>query len=160
MTIGLISDTHAQLHPGVRRAFRCVDQIWHAGDVGGEAVLEELAALAPVVAIHGNADPPELQQRLPAHRIVECGGVRALLVHHAQDGKRWRAGVTELIAATRPAVVVFGHSHVQYVAEHDGVLFVNPGGGGRRRFRLRRSVAVLTTDGGLPRARFVWLDPQ
>lgn len=159
MVIGLISDTHAQLHPKVRRAFRGVDQIWHAGDIGSAAVLDELATLAPVTAIHGNADPSELQGRLPEHRVIRCGAVRALLVHHAQDRDGWLPEVDALIARTRPAVVVFGHSHVQYLTEHDGVLFINPGGGGRRRFRLRRSVARLTITAGRPRARLVWLDP-
>ena len=160
MTIGLIADTHAMLHPDLRRAFRRVDAIWHAGDVGGEAVLVELATLAPVTAIHGNADPVELRQRLPDHRVIRCGTLRALLVHHAQAGRRWLPEVTALIARERPAVVVFGHSHVQYLAEHDGVLFINPGGGGRRRFRLRRSVARLTIRNGRPRARIVWLDGE
>ena len=158
MVIGLISDTHAQLHPGVRRAFHGVDQVWHAGDVGSDAVLLELAEIAPVTAIHGNADPVDLQQRLPAHRVIGCGDLRGLLVHHAQDGKGWRPEVAALIEATRPHIVVFGHSHVQYLAEHAGVLFVNPGGAGRRRFQLRRSVALLSIAGGRAQARFVWLD--
>ncbi|HVN83407.1 MAG TPA: metallophosphoesterase family protein [Candidatus Binatia bacterium] len=160
MVIGLISDTHAQLHPGVRRAFRGVDQIWHAGDVGSEAILDELAELAPVTAIHGNADPSVLQQRLPDRRIIRCASLRALLVHQAQAGRRWLPAVTELIARERPAVVVFGHSHVQYLDERDGVLFINPGGGGRRRFRLRRSVARLCIGGDQPRAQIVWLDAE
>ena len=159
MLIGLVADTHAQLHPGVARAFRRVARILHAGDVGSAAVLADLAAIAPVTAIHGNADPPELQRKFPAHRLVRCEGTRVLLVHHAQAGHQWLPEIDALIAQHRPHVVVFGHSHVQYVAEHDDVLFVNPGGGGRRRFRLRRSVALLTVGGGAPHAKLVWLDP-
>jgi uncharacterized protein len=159
MKVGLISDTHAQLHPGVRQAFSAVTRILHAGDVGSEAVLRELAKLGPVRAIHGNADPPALQKRLPALRLVRCGGIRVLLLHQAQAGGRWLPEIRELVASKRPHVVVFGHSHLQYVGEHDGVLFVNPGGGGRRRFRLRRSVALLTIDRIGPHAQIVWLDP-
>ncbi len=160
MLIGLIADTHAQLHPDVPRAFRRVARILHAGDVGSAAVLTDLATLAPVTAIHGNADPPELQRKLPAHRVVRCDGTRLLLVHHAQTDHRWLPDIAGLIDTHRPHVVVFGHSHVQYVAEHDGVLFVNPGGGGRWRFRLRRSVALLTVGAGGPTARLVWLDGE
>jgi len=159
MKVGLIADTHAQLHPDVARAFRGVDAILHAGDVGSEAVLAQLAALAPVTAIHGNADPPALQRELPARRIVRLAGTRLLLVHQAQVGRRWLPEVRELIAAEHPEVVIFGHSHRQYVARHDGALFVNPGGGGRRRFHLRRSVAVLRLE-PRPSARIVWLDNE
>ena len=160
MTVGLIADTHAQLHPGVPRAFRRVERILHAGDVGSEAVLQELGQLAPVTAIHGNADPNALQRRLPPYCVARCGDVRVLLVHQAQADRAWLPEVCDLVAVERAGVVVFGHSHLPYVALHDGVLFVNPGGAGRRRFRLRRSVAVLTLGHGQPRARLVWLDPE
>jgi putative phosphoesterase len=159
MKVGLIADTHAQLHPNLASAFRGVDAILHAGDVGSEAVLAQLAALAPVTAIHGNADPPALQRELPARRVVRLAGTRVLLVHQAQAGRHWLPEVRELIAAEHPEVVVFGHSHLQYVARHDGTLFVNPGGGGRRRFRLRRSVAILRLE-PQPNARIVWLDKE
>jgi hypothetical protein len=158
MLIGLIADTHGQLHSGVARAFRAVDRILHAGDVGSAGVLAQLRALAPVTAIHGNADPPALQHAWPAHRLVRVAGTRILLVHYAQARTGWTTETTALLAMLRPHVVVFGHSHRQYVATHDGVLFVNPGGGGRRRFRLRRSVALLSLGRGRPRARIVWLD--
>jgi putative phosphoesterase len=159
MKIGLIADTHAQLHPDVPRAFRGVDAILHAGDVGSESVLSQLAALAPVTAIHGNADPPKLQHALPPQRVVDLETHRVVLVHQAQAGRDWLPQLRQLIAAERPQVVVFGHSHVQYLGRHDGVLFVNPGGGGRRRFRLRRSVAVLELNRAAPAAHLVWLDP-
>jgi hypothetical protein len=158
--VGLIADTHGVLHPRVARVFARVARILHAGDVGSEAVLRALGRLAPVTAIRGNADPPALG-RLPARRCVEVGGVRVLLVHQGLvAGGRLSDELAGGLRRHRPGVAVFGHSHVPLVRRRDGALLVNPGGGGRRRFRLPRSVALLSIGARGVRARVVVLDPD
>jgi putative phosphoesterase len=155
--VGLISDTHGVLHPDVARVFARVDHILHAGDVGNATVLEELERLAPVTAIRGNADPPTM--RLPTARCVDLGGTRVLLVHQGLvPGGRTTEDLARGLRRYRPAVVVFGHSHLPLVERRDGVLLVNPGGGGRRRFQLPRSVAVMSIGPQAVRARVVVLD--
>lgn len=158
MRVGVIADTHAVLHPAVPRLFHGVAHIIHAGDVGSPDVLDALARIAPVTAIRGNADPPALA-RLPARRHLVLGGVSIVVVHRGlEDGRP----TPELVAALRrhrATVAVFGHSHVPLVARRDGVLLVNPGGGGgRKRFRLPRSVAILSLGARGPRARLTVLD--
>lgn len=159
LRVGVISDIHGVLHPDVGRIFARVDHILHAGDVGSATVLEELARLAPVTAIRGNADVNGLG-KLPASRCVELGGRRVLLVHQGlAAGGRTTDELEHGLRRHRPAVAVFGHSHVPLVERRAGVLLVNPGGGGRRRFRLPRSVALLSIGARAVRARVVVLDP-
>jgi hypothetical protein len=156
--VGVISDTHGVLHPDVGRVFARVDHILHAGDVGSATVLAELGRLAPVTAIRGNADPAGLAG-LPACRCVELGGRRVLLVHQGLvSGGRTTDELERGLRRHRPAVAVFGHSHVPLVERRDGVLLLNPGGGGRRRFRLPRSVALMSIGPRAVRARVVVLD--
>ena len=157
MKIGVISDTHGVLHPGVSRVFAAVDHILHGGDVGSPAVLAELGHLAPVTAIRGNADRAPLS-RLPRMRCVDLGGVRILLVHQGLVRGRMTAELEAGLRRHAPVVVVFGHSHVATVVRWGGVLLVNPGGGGRRRFRLPRSVALLSIGPRGVRARIAMLD--
>jgi putative phosphoesterase len=157
LRVGVISDTHGVLHPEIGRVFARVDHILHAGDVGDVGVLEQLRQLAPVTAIRGNADPPTV--RLPACRRVDLGGVRVLLVHHGlAPGGRTTTELERGLRRYRPAIVVFGHSHMPLVEWRDSVLLVNPGGGGRRRFRLPRSVALMSIGARGVRARVVVLD--
>ena len=158
LRVGVISDTHGTLHPDVRQVFARVDHILHAGDVGRAAVLDMLTQLAPVTAIRGNADPGGLAG-LPTSRCVALGGRRVLLVHQGLGaGGKATDELVHGLRRHRPAVAVFGHSHVPVVARRDGVLLVNPGGGGRRRFRLPRSVALLSIGARAIRARVVVLD--
>jgi hypothetical protein len=143
MTVGVISDTHAMLHPGVAAAFAGVDHILHAGDIGSTDIVRALERIAPVTAISGNADAAPLS-RLPAERVLELAGVPIVMVHQGLVRGRPTPQLAAALRAHAPAVVVFGHSHVALVERRDGVLFVNPGGGGRRRFRMPRSVALLS----------------
>ena len=159
LRVGLISDTHGVLHPAVARVFAHVDHILHTGDIGSAGVLAELTRLAPVTAISGNADGPPLS-RLPRARCVELGGIRILLVHHGFVHARPTAELAAGLRRYRPTVAVFGHSHVAFVTRRLGILLVNPGGGGRRRFRLPRSVAVLTIGVRDVRARVTVLDTR
>ena len=135
-TFGVISDTHGLLRPEALAALRGVDSILHAGDVGKEAVLAPLAAIAPLVAIRGNVDRGEWAQSLPLTETVEAGGVLIHLVHDVHD-----LDLNPRAASIR--VVISGHSHQASLREEDGVLFLNPGSAGPRRFKLPVSVARL-----------------
>jgi uncharacterized protein len=122
------------VRPEALEALRGVDLILHAGDVGGPEVLEALRSIAPVVAVRGNNDRGGWANELPARRTVDVGSTRILLVHDAKelnfDAERPRVGL-----------VVSGHSHRPSVHEKNGVVFINPGSAGPRRFRLPVAVA-------------------
>jgi uncharacterized protein len=143
--VGLVSDTHDLLRPEVLEFLRGSDHILHAGDICGEAVLEALARLAPLTAVRGNNDWGAWAQHLPESRTVEIAGVAIHLVHDLED----------LMLPPQARVVVSGHSHQPKVEEREGVLYVNPGSAGPRRFRLPISVAELHIVGGGVTARLM-----
>ncbi len=138
--VGLISDTHGMLRGDVHEALAGVELILHAGDVGGDAVLDELALIAPVVAVYGNTDAPG-DPRLAASINREIGGVRI----HVSHGHELGSPTPEKLLERYPAdVIVYGHTHKQLVVRADERLVVNPGAAGARRFKLEPSVARLT----------------
>jgi putative phosphoesterase len=144
--IGLISDTHDLLRPQVFDVFQGVDLILHAGDVGDDDILDELEAIAPVYAVRGNTDPPD-NPRLPESREVLISGLRV----HVSHGHEVGAKPITLIAAYPDAdVIVYGHTHRELITESDGVLVVNPGAAGARRFDLKPCVAIMTIAKGKP----------
>jgi putative phosphoesterase len=138
--VGLISDTHGLVRADVHGALRGVELILHAGDVGGDDVLDELALIAPVEAVFGNTDPPG-QPRLAAAIVREVGGVRIHVSHGHELGSPTPA---TLLAHYAEDVLVYGHTHRQLVTRAGGRLVVNPGAAGPRRFDLQPSVARLT----------------
>jgi putative phosphoesterase len=158
LRVGVISDTHGILEPEVLRIFRGVALILHGGDIGTPAVLRALEAVAPVKAVLGNVDDARVVGGHPAARVETVGGVRVYVTHQigAPDGVLPQ--VARAVAGAQARVLVFGHSHRAYNAEHDGVLFLNPGGAGPRRFGLPRSVALLRVQGGAPTAEILYLD--
>lgn len=153
LRIGLISDTHGLLRPEVLAALRGVDHIIHAGDIGGPQILNELPALAPLTAIRGNNDKGPWADALAETELVRLGEVSLYVIHDlAQlDIEPRAAGVD---------VVISGHSHRPAIESRDGVLYVNPGSAGPRRFKLPIAVAQLIIDGRSVTARIVELDAQ
>jgi len=152
LNIGLISDTHGLLRPEAIDELAGVDHILHAGDVGDAAILGRLRNLAPLTAIRGNVDVSGVCGALPATEAVELGGHLFYLVHSIQD-----LDINPVAAGV--AVVVYGHSHRPEIRERDGVVYLNPGSAGPRRFQLPVTVArVVVTDGAV-RARIVSLLP-
>jgi putative phosphoesterase len=135
-SIGVISDTHGLLRPQAVDALRGSDLIVHAGDVGDPAVLQALRAIAPVVAVRGNNDHGDWAERLLPTEVVEQAGVSLYVLHDlaelALDPKA--AGFQGVIA---------GHSHRPKLERREGVLYLNPGSAGPRRFRLPVSLARL-----------------
>ena len=150
MRVGLISDTHNLLRPQALAALQGCDRLLHAGDIGGPHILDALRALAPVDAVRGNNDTADWAQALPLQRSLDLGGVRVQMLHDLKDWPRWRD--------PKAQVVVTGHSHRPLVRDHEGVLWVNPGSAGPRRFSLPVSVALLTLNEGRAQARVVLLD--
>jgi uncharacterized protein len=133
--LGILSDTHGLLRPGVFEALEGVDHIFHAGDVGTPDILTALEAVAPVTAVFGNTDGFDLRQRTSevARRTLE--GVEVVLTHGHLFG---RAPTPEVLRRAYPAadLVIFGHTHRPLLEEVDGCWFVNPGSCGPRRFDL------------------------
>lgn len=138
--IGLISDTHGMVRASVHDALAGVEVILHAGDVGGDVILDELESIAPVLAVYGNTDAP-FDPRLTASIEREIGGVSV----HVSHGHELGSPTPEKLLERYPAdVIVYGHTHKQLVVRADGRLVVNPGAAGARRFKLEPSVARLT----------------
>ena len=136
MLIGVISDTHGLLRPEALQALRGSAMIIHAGDVGKPAVLEQLRGLAPVVAVRGNIDRQPWARSLPPSALLTANGHSILVLHE----------LSQFAVETAPAglaAVVFGHSHRPSIAKRDGILFLNPGSAGPRRFRLPITLAHL-----------------
>ncbi len=134
--IGLISDTHGLLRKEALEALCGSELILHAGDVGKPEILEELGKIAPVVAVRGNVDKDSWSQALPETAVAEAGSVLIYVLHdlNALDLNPAAAGFH---------IVVSGHSHKPGKSERDGVLYINPGSAGPRRFQLPVTVALL-----------------
>jgi putative phosphoesterase len=135
--IGLISDTHGMLRPQAMEALRGSELILHAGDVGKPEILNELWKLAPVVAIRGNVDTAPWTSRLNETKLVETSAATFYLIHNIND-------LDLNPAAAGIDIVLFGHSHQPAQYKKDGVLYINPGSAGPRRFNLPVSLARLS----------------
>jgi putative phosphoesterase len=148
--VGLISDTHGHLPPEAKAFLAGCDLILHAGDIGSQTILDELATLAPVRAVRGNTDHDEWTQRISESELVEVGEHFIYMIHDlAQlDIDPRGAGVS---------VVVSGHSHIPLVYELDQVLYVNPGSAGPRRFKLPVAAGEVLLEGARVTARTVVL---
>ncbi len=135
LRVGVISDTHGLLRPEARHALEGCDLLIHAGDVGKPAVLEALRSLAPVHAVRGNVDK-WAAETLPATAVVEIGAHLIYVLHdlHELDLDPAAAGFSAVVA---------GHSHQPRIDRRDGVLYLNPGSAGPRRFKLPIAVALL-----------------
>jgi uncharacterized protein len=142
LSVGLISDTHGWLDPAVHQHFAGVAHVVHAGDVGGEDVLIELATIAPVTAVRGNIDGRALA-RLPLTGLVEVAGIRLAVLHIAGQPTRPDAEARDLVERVRPDVLVVGHSHIPVAGRILGTLWINPGAAGHQGFHQRRTVAML-----------------
>jgi uncharacterized protein len=142
--IGLISDTHGMVRASVHQALAGVELILHAGDVGGDEILDELELVAPVLAVHGNTDGPG-NPRLADSVERTIGGVPIHVSHGHELGSPTPEKLLERYAAD---VIVYGHTHKQLVVRGGGRLVVNPGAAGARRFKLEPSVARLTIVNG------------
>jgi putative phosphoesterase len=138
--IGVISDTHGLLRPQALAALEGVELIIHAGDIGDPRILKKLERLAPVHAVRGNTDRGDWAAHLPGSRVVEVGGVLLYVLHElfCLDLDPAAAGL---------AAVIFGHTHSPRLERQNGVLFLNPGSAGPRRFTLPVTLARIKLQG-------------
>lgn len=138
--LGVISDTHGLMRPEALAALHGVEMIIHAGDIGRPEVLETLRAIAPVVAVRGNNDTADWARDLPEIEAIEYGQILLYVLHdiHTLDLDPVAAGFHAVIS---------GHSHRPAVERRAGVLYLNPGSAGPRRFKLPISLAHLVIQG-------------
>jgi putative phosphoesterase len=150
--VGIISDTHGLVRPEALRALAGADLIIHAGDIGKPEVIAALQAIARVIAIRGNNDRGAWARKFSARAVVNIGRAKIFVLHD----------VKELDFDPRAAgfrMVISGHSHASSVKRRGGVLFLNPGSAGPRRFKLPVAVARLRVDGFSVSAKIVKLNP-
>jgi len=152
MLIGVISDTHGLLRPEALAALQGSDRIIHAGDVGDPAILDRLSEIAPVTAVRGNVDRESWAKNIPETDVLEIDGVSIYVLHILDnlDLKPACAGMSALI---------YGHSHVPKQEVKNGVLYLNPGSAGPRRFKLPVTVGKLIVDAGKIRGEIIRLLP-
>jgi putative phosphoesterase len=148
--VGLISDTHGLLRPEALAFLKGSDFIVHGGDIGNASVLEQLRAIAPLTVVRGNNDTEAWAHGIAETEALQVGDVRIYVIHN----------LAELDIDARAAgfrVVVSGHSHRPLIEERDGVLYVNPGSSGPRRFKLPISAGELRIAGRVVKPRLVEL---
>jgi hypothetical protein len=150
ITVGVISDTHGLMRPQALAALQGSDLIIHAGDVGSADVIKQLSGIAPTHMVRGNIDNADWAANLPMTEFVEIDG-RGFHVLH--DISQLEFDPADLGCAA----VVFGHSHQPSIEMHDGVLFLNPGSAGPRRFKLPVTVARIDLSGPRMRPQIVEL---
>ncbi|MBV8206349.1 MAG: metallophosphoesterase family protein [Acidobacteria bacterium] len=148
MLIGVISDTHGLLRPEALAALQAAEHIIHAGDVGSPDILERLRAIAPVSAVRGNVDRGPWAMALPENEVCEFGGIAIYVLHDLAE-----LGLNPASAGFK--VVISGHTHQPRVEIMRGVLYLNPGSSGPKRFRLPITVAHLTIEAAQPRAEII-----
>ena len=140
LLIGVVSDTHGYVDPRLLEAFRNVDAIIHAGDVGGPAVVDELARLAPLYAVRGNNDRDAFGSTLPERLDVRLAGLPIHVVHE----------LPQACPGPDTGAVIFGHSHRQVAEWRSGVFHLNPGAAGRAGFHRLQTAALLDIGEGVP----------
>jgi putative phosphoesterase len=149
--VGVISDTHGLLRPEAIAILRGSDFIVHAGDIGDAGVLKELRVLAPVTAVRGNNDKGGWAESVPDTEVLKVEQVFIHVLHDLAE-----LDVDPVAAGFR--VVVTGHSHKPSMQERDGVLYLNPGSAGPRRFKLPVALAELQVSGNSVQARIIELE--
>ena len=148
--LGIISDTHGLLRPEALAFLQGCDHIVHGGDIGGPEVIERLSSIAPVTAVRGNNDGGAWAQAIPETDLIEFGGIHLYVLHDLAllDIDPAAAGIQ---------VIISGHSHQPLAERRNGVLYLNPGSAGPRRFKLPIAIAELVVTGGVVSPRIVEL---
>jgi putative phosphoesterase len=155
LRIGVIADTHGLFDPAIRRHFRGVDHILHAGDIGDRSVIEHLEQIAPVTAVSGNVDYN--QCGLPSETVVELAGRRIAICHILYEGGKLTKDGRALLDRERPDICVFGHTHQPKAEWFGKTLLFNPGSAGPKRFKLPRVVGILEMIDGMIKPRHIEL---
>jgi putative phosphoesterase len=133
--IGIISDTHGLMRPEAERGLAGVNHIIHAGDIGRPEIVDALRRIAPVTAIRGNVDRGEWAREYPETKLVRLAGKSIYVLHDLKT--------LQVDLGVGIDVIVSGHSHVPKIDTVGGILYLNPGSAGRRRFKLPITLATL-----------------
>lgn len=149
MKIGLLSDTHGELHPRVAEHFKNCDEIWHAGDIGSVEVVESLRRIAPLRAVHGNIDAWPVRQEFPEVLRFTCEKVNVLITHIGGYPGRYARGIKTMFEESPVDLFISGHSHILKVMydKNFQLLHVNPGAAGNSGFHLVRTLIRFGIDG-------------
>jgi putative phosphoesterase len=148
LRVGVISDTHGLLRPEARAFLAGCDYIVHGGDVGAPEILDELAGMAPLIAVRGNNDAAPWSAHLPETELIRVGNLFFYVIHDLSD-------LAIDLRAADIRVVISGHSHKPLIDGRDGVLYVNPGSCGPRRFKLPVTVGEIRVSGSAVTARII-----
>jgi uncharacterized protein len=154
--VGVIADTHGLFDPAIRRHFRHVDHILHAGDIGKRSVIEQLEEIAPVTAISGNVDAGELGV-FPSEAVIELAGFRIAIRHNLYQGGKVTEGGRAFLQKTEPDICIFGHTHQPRIEWFGKTLLFNPGSAGPKRFKLIRGLGLLCLGGAEVKPRLISL---
>ena len=146
--IGLIADTHGLIRPELLKMLQGVEEILHAGDVGHPDVIAKLEEVAPVIAVCGNVDVGVAGLNHPSFALRRVFELRVLITHYVGSAEQPMPPVAAAIRAEKPHLVLSGHTHKPLVETRGGILYVNPGSCGPKRFTLPCSFGVLTLDDG------------
>lgn len=141
--IGILSDTHAHIHPEIPRIFASCDEIWHAGDFGSIEAVKELQAIKPLRGVHGNIDGMEVRSLFPEFLRFSCEGVDVLMTHIGGYPGRYESKALQILKVNPPGLFISGHSHILKVMHDDrfNLLHINPGAAGRQG--LHRKITMV-----------------
>lgn len=154
LQIGLLSDTHGYLHPGIFTFFEDVDEIWHAGDIGGMSTARELEAFKPLFAVYGNIDDHLTRTAFPEMALFERSGLRCLMMHIGGYPGRYTPKAREGIMKHRPHLFISGHSHILKVMPDNThkLLHINPGAAGYQGMHHKITFVRFRLENGKPSA--------
>lgn len=151
MKIGLISDTHGWLDEEVFEHFTTCDEIWHAGDIGNEEILDQLEAFKPTVSVYGNIDGLNLRKRIPVSVRLERGGVDIFMTHIGGAPGRLAIPVRAQIESDQPDIFICGHSHILKIVRdpiYPKMIHINPGAAGKQGFQTVRTIVRFDVESG------------
>ena len=150
MYVGLLSDTHGVFSDGFRKFFDPVDVVWHAGDFGGRATAEKIAAFKPLVGVYGNCDGSDIRFEYPEFQFFEVQGKKILLTHIGGSPGHYYPRAAELIRQYEPDIFVCGHSHILKVMQDPkrDMLYINPGAAGLQGWQIVRTALRFKIEDG------------
>ncbi|MEY4930992.1 MAG: hypothetical protein RI909_1716 [Bacteroidota bacterium] len=143
MKIGLLSDTHSYLDPKVLNYFKDCDEIWHAGDIGDRAVVDELEKLKPLRAVFGNIDDQDMQVRYPEDLWFDCEGLTVWMTHIGGAPPNYNPRIKKIFKEQTPDIFICGHSHILRVKKdpnYNNLLYLNPGAAGNHGFHHIKTI--------------------
>lgn len=148
--VGLLSDTHAYWDDKYAEYFKEMDEIWHAGDIGSERVVDMLEGIKPLRAVYGNIDGQPIRLRFPKVNIFEVDGVKVMMTHIGGYPGRYAPEIRKELYEVKPSIFISGHSHILKVMFDSSLdcLHMNPGAAGKSGFHKVRTLLRFVIDNG------------